>query len=158
MFDIYDAELGNSDLWEVETFTFEQVQRTTVGRNPAYYPIPDFVIPVYRRSRIMAVNFNNSLAKPHWKLGCYLKQSIAAPSAVEPDSFSDVYSWRVPLNSLLVFFPLPAVTVWQVRASVPYWHEEARLTIYRFTGAIDQPLASRLTQLELKLDDISSRI
>lgn len=152
LIDIYNGDLTNSNLWEVEYFAIREVQRTTVGNNPAYYPITDFVLPVYQRSRIMACNFNNPLAKPHWKRGCYIKQSIPAPGGVEPDAFFDIASFLIPLHTGLVFFPLSVVSNWQLRASIPDWHEIAQVTIYRFIGAINAPLAARLTQIESQLN------
>lgn len=154
LIDIYNSNLTNSDLWEVENFTIKEVQRTMIGNREGYYPIPDFTIPVFQRSRIMAANFNNILAKPHWRLGCYIKQSIPAPSGVEPDAFADIASFRISLHTLQIFFPLPVVNAWQLRASVPEWHERAELTIYRFTGTIDAPLAQRLTEIETKLNTL----
>lgn len=145
--DIYNAELTNSNFWEVEQFVIRQAQRTTIRGEYSYYPIPDFTIPVFQRSRVMAAEVSNPAARLTWRLGCYLKQSIPAPFATDPSSYSEVFSWRIPLRSLKIFFPSPSVNPWQLRASVPYWHEEVRITIYRFTGEVNEPLLAQVAQI-----------
>lgn len=147
MIDVFGAELNNSNFWEIEQFVIRQAQLGMVGTTQGYYPIPDFTIPLFQRSRVMAAQFQNLNARPTWRLGCYLKQSIPAPFATDPTDFSDIISWRIPLRSLQIFFPSTCTNPWQLRASIPYWHEEARLTIYRFTGAVNEPLLSQVAQI-----------
>ena len=83
-----DIDLTNSDLWEVEYFEIVLAE---------LHPTYDFEIPIFRRSRIMAARFHNPVARPWWKLGCYLKQSIAAPVSIDVSGSVEVARWRIPL-------------------------------------------------------------
>lgn len=152
--DIYNASLTNSDLWEVESFVIRTAATAQVNGQTGFYQIDDFVIPIFERSRVMAASFDNSKAEPHWKRGCYLKQSIPSPGGVSPDAFFDFRSFHIPLNSSQIFFPLSVVGPWQLRAAIPRWHEEAQVTVYRFTGTVDAPLAARLTEIENKINSL----
>lgn len=158
---ITNVNLANGDLWEVEHFETQVGQLTSDNKRLA---IPDFQIPIYRRSRIMAARFFNPVAKPYWKLGCYLKQSVAAPAALDPSGFVELAAWRVPLHlpnltrNQRLFFPDPVATTWQLLASVPTWHQEAHITVWSYTGEISTPLIDQIETIRAQQVEINNKL
>ncbi|MFB2976839.1 hypothetical protein [Microseira sp. BLCC-F43] len=156
-----DVDLSNSDFWEVEHFEIVLAQlHPEHGR----LAIPDFDVPVFRRSRIMAARFHNPVAKPWWKLGCYLNQSIAAPAALDPSGAVQVASWRIPLyqhatnKKQLVFFPALTPRTWKLTASVPRWHQQAHITVWRYTGELPPPFWETISVIDSKTNQILERL
>jgi len=151
-----DIDLSNGDLWEVEHFEI-----VIAPLDPIYgrLAIADFDIPLFRRSRIMAARFFNPVARPWWKLGCFLNQSIAAPSSIDPSGSVNVTTWRIPLyhpvanKNQLVFFPDSSPRVWRLTASIPHWHQQAQVTIWRYTGALPNFLQT-INNIETKVDRV----
>ncbi|MFB2980869.1 hypothetical protein [Microseira sp. BLCC-F43] len=150
-----DIDLTNSDLWEVEYFEIVLAELDLDYRQLA---IADFEIPVFRRSRIMAARFHNPVARPWWKLGCYLKQSVAAPVSIE------VNRWKIPLyhhtinKEQLMFFPDSCPRVWRLTASIPHWHQEAHITVWRYIGDLPPSFLSTISVVENKVDQILQRL
>ncbi|MCL1468680.1 hypothetical protein [Argonema galeatum] len=163
--DFLDIDLSNSNFWEIETFVQQVASLTPDGKKLA---IANFDIPLFARSRIMAARMSNPFAKPWWKLGCFLSQTIPAPFVFNESL--KIQTWKVPLYSELnktqaIFFPDPVSFIWRLSASVPTWHEEAEITIWRFTGdlpglPIQQLLLmrSRQVQIENKINEILLRL
>ena len=143
---IVGADLTNSGYWELESFVLRSV--SGAGEN-AFRPIGNVALPIFQRSRIMAATFENSVARPWWYRGCWLNQLVAVNAI--GSSLANVASWHVPLVHPLIFMPDTAPLVWQLSVSVPYWHKEARITIYRFTGEIDLPLSTKLEEILARL-------
>jgi|GEM_PF-6181395 len=160
-----DIDLANSNYWETESFSQQTSVLTPDG---SHRVIADFDIPLFNRSRIMAARFFNPFGKPWWKLGCHLNQTIPAPFG--PSESLIVASWRIPLylassKRQLIFFPDPVSSVWRLTASVPSWHTESQIIIWRFTGDLPNPpikelllLRGQQSEIELKIDEILSRL
>ena len=144
------VDLTNSDYWQAEIFE----TRAVPGTGPdAFKPIPDFELPIFQRSRVMAASFSNPLAAPHWRRGCFIKQ-CAGIGSIDAGSLADIATWHCPLWHPIIFFPDPSALVWRLRCSVPYWHRQVSVAIYRYTGEIDLPLSTQLKTLDGKLDQL----
>jgi len=154
---LYDVDLSNSDLWETEHFEI-----VVAPLDPTYgrLAIADFDIPLYRRSRIMAARFFNPVARPWWKLGGFLNQSIPAPVDMDVTTSVDVQTWKIPLynpitnKKQLVFFPDSAPRIWRLTASIPRWHQEIQVSIWRYTGELPPNFLQQVNAVSGKIDQI----
>ncbi|MFB2976451.1 hypothetical protein [Microseira sp. BLCC-F43] len=156
-----DIDLSNSDLCEVEYFEIVLADlHPTYGR----LAIADLAIPIFRRRRIMAARFHNPVARPWWKLGCYLKQSIPAPVTIDSSGSIEVTRWRIPLyqrttnREQLIFFPDSSPRVWRLTASIPRWHLEAHITVWRYIRELPPSFWQTINVVENKVDQILERL
>ncbi|MFB2921185.1 MULTISPECIES: hypothetical protein [Aerosakkonema] len=140
---IQGLPLQNGDLWEGEFFGI----KTKPISGDTRIAIPDFEIPLSARSPIMAARCIAPSSKPSWRLGCYVNQQIPAPGiAVGSDSI-DISSsvlvkrFRIPIyrssdKKQTLMFMNPAPQIWRLTCSVPPWHDEIQLAVFRYTGEI----------------------
>ncbi|MFB2977411.1 hypothetical protein [Microseira sp. BLCC-F43] len=157
----FDVNLSNGDLWELEYF---EIQLAPINPDYGRLAIADFDIPLFQRSRIMAARFHNPVARPWWKLGCYLKQSIPAPTSFDVSGSVEVAKWRIPLynrtttREQVLFFPDSSPRVWRLTASIPHWHQEAHITVWRFIGELPPYFSQTINVIENKLEQILDRL
>ena len=154
-YDLALLDLTNSNYWEVESF---MTKNATPGNIPgSIYPIPEFEIPIFQRSRVMMASAYNADAPDRWYRGCYLKQVVGTAGSLSPSDYSELQTVIVPTsnNSITrtkLFFPSPAPIVWKLIAAVPWWHEQISLTLWRYTGELPDPISVKLQTIENKID------
>ncbi len=131
-----------------------------------FLPIPPITISVDRY--ILAIGARSPLAKPNWYLAAYaVPRLLFSPSSTSEYIAAVQTSEKrlIGLNTLnLVQFTDFGLTPYLLEISIPPWHEEMNLEIWKYAGEestkpVNQLIAdlkSDIERVELKLDNYST--
>lgn len=145
-------ELNNSLNWDLV------VRATYVApTNPAYpkgfMPIPTKVVVVDKYT--LAIGAKSTKAKPTWSLGAYISPRLLfSPSSTSefPAAVKSEQRQVIELNKLtLIQFTNFGVTPYLLEFSIPRWHQELSIEVWKYSGTTNN-VKETLTRIEEKLD------
>ncbi len=100
----------------------------------SYYPIPSYNVPLIFDSFLLMVGTSSQYARAHWKLGCWLTQTVDVPLA----DFDEIRlkKYFVPINDATLIRLDAIAPQYRLKVDIPWWMRELRLTIYEYQGVL----------------------
>jgi len=120
------------------------------------YRIADFFCSVRLASPIIAVSSSSNSASSHWKLAGYLTKALDT-GIVLGNSFDSLEeNQKFWLNQSTLFFFKQTSTAYGVKFSIPYWIRNIRVTVFEYTGPIEDSIEQKLDQIQTSINQIIS--
>jgi hypothetical protein len=143
-------DLQNSNNWVVlfsETYT-----ATTSGVYTT--PIPEQILPVLAESQVLHVSTGVPNAGRNWHTGGRIIPAFANAIAL-----AQLASYWLPINdSRLIVLPGDFASTYQLKYSAPRWFQSVQLTIFQYTGKVDDSTSDQLNQIVTQLNTIQSQV
>ncbi|BAY15700.1 hypothetical protein NIES21_15190 [Anabaenopsis circularis NIES-21] len=151
------GELNNSQNWALAYQEYKQaIQATPQG---GYYPLPAFEVPITFSSKILIAKTVSTIpAGKRWKWAGNLRAFQTFPNAGINSQKSEIQSYSLFLNrSKLLVLPEIA-SGYELVLSDAFWLRDLQLTIYEFTGQLDNELNQLVQSIQGDVLRIESKI
>jgi hypothetical protein len=119
-----------------------------------YVPIPPVIIPLQASSPLLHVTVNVDQPGRNWHSGGYLSPLFDNPLALARST-----SFWLPINdSKLILLTTEYSSTYQLKYSPPRWFQRCTLTIFEYTGAINDTLTEQLNGIQNQLTSIQNQL
>lgn len=157
-------DFGNNLNWDL-VLRRSYFAQTTPNEVKGFLPIPSISILVDRH--ILTIGASSTKAKPNWYLAAYVTPKLLFSPSSTSEFVAAVQTQerrRIKLNTLnLVQFTNFGLSPYLLEISIPYWHQEMNLEIWKYQGdestkpsnELIADLKSDIERIELKLDSFS---
>lgn len=156
------TDLNNAQNWEIIYQEYKEAQQATV--EGGYLPLSAFEVPVLINSQILIVKTVSIIPQgKRWKWAGNLKAFQQLSYSGLSAQSVEVANYPLYLNrSKLIAIP-SNISNYQLTLSDAFWLRNLQLSIYQYTGIIEDDLLELATNtyakvltIETKIDDISS--
>ena len=149
-------DLLNQDNWNQAYDESRIAQPATEAGG--YYPIAVFEIPIVFQSRVLAVRCLSSTAKSSWRFAGNLKPQVAAPIAGINSPPVEIASIYLQLNRTRLVVLHPYATNYNLVLENAPWLKDLRLTIWEYTGAIEDTTEELIGVARIDILRVESKI
>lgn len=113
-----------------------------------YYPIPDFTVPSFFDSEVLAIFIRSDSDPGFWKKAGYARQQIKDVDGAELFLENIVRSQRLTLRkTTFCFFTKIEGSYQVILQNIPYWLESVNFQIWEYKGDIYSPELESLRNL-----------
>lgn len=142
---VYD--LGNAANWQLIWDANLDAPTPPNSRLNSFFPIPDFESPIQVSSEIVAVYCTSESDPGTWRRGGFIKQKIR--TGIIGGGQNDAYLSIKPLylrQINTITFPKVSSS-YSLEFSVPFWLRQYSLSLYEYTGLIEDTINNDLDLL-----------
>ena len=115
--------------------------------------LPNFLVPFSFNAQIIALHIYTSGDKPTWYTAGYVNQLVST-NLVSSTTVWSAFSQRTLLGGSILFLPNNFAS-YQLQFSFPYWFPDAYLSVWEYTGSVDDSPTGELARV---VNDVASII
>lgn len=153
-------QLANSANWRKRWSVTKNAPPPPQDKKSLYsdprYRIADFFCSIRLSSPVIAINNYSRTAKSHWKLAGNIIKVVDTGILLGNSLDTTEEVQRFWLNQTTLFFLKKTVSTYGLKFSIPYWVRDIRISVYEYTGTINDSIEQKLDQIKTSINLINT--